>query len=415
MYGRIALISVHGDPSAVIGSEAAGGQNVYVREVGRQLASQGYQVDMFTRMVDATQPRIVQIAPGCRTVRLQAGPQEYVSRDHLFNHLNEFTDRVVEFSRRNGPYDAVHTNYWLSGHVGLQLRRRLDLPQVHTYHSLGAIKYMNVTDVPTTARLRLSTERNILETAERIVATSPQEAEHMRQYVSKKGSIDIVPCGVDIEQFSRVDRQVARARFGFREDEKVVFYVGRFDRRKGIETLVRAVAELDQPVRLVIGGGWTEERGDGKEYHRILDIVESLGIEARTVFTGRIDQADLPDHYSAADVCVVPSHYEPFGLVAVEAMACGTPVIASAVGGLCYSVVDGETGLLVPPRDVHAFAGALDRVLTSESLRTRMGESAVRRIHEHFTWTGVSRQLGRLYQQLAARKSRQRVSAQPVA
>jgi len=408
MHRRIALVSVHGDPAAAIGTEAAGGQNVYVREVGRQLAALGYEVDMFTRAISPDQPRLVPMAPGCRTVRLVAGPLEYVPRDQLHVHVDAFVERLVEYARKHGSYDVVHTNYWLSGLVGQQLRRRLDLPQVHTYHSLGAIKYMNVAEVPTSARLRLAAERQILENAERIVATSPQEAEHMRRYVSQKGLIDIIPCGVDAEHFAAVEREEARRTLGWGTDEQVVFYVGRFDRRKGIETLVRAVARLPMHARLVIGGGWTEERGDGQEYHRIRSIVEELGLAERTVFPGRIDQSELPTYYTAADVVVVPSHYEPFGLVAVEAMACGTPVVASAVGGLCYSIVDGETGLLVAPCDVEAFAEAIGGILADDTLRRRLGEAGVRRIHDHFTWAGVSRKLARLYEQLATRKLRQR-------
>ncbi len=411
MYGRIALVSVHGDPSAVIGSEEAGGQNVYVREVGRNLAALGYQVDMFTRRVSSSQAEIVEMAPNCRTIRLAAGPLEHISRDNLHPHVPDFVGNFLKFSAGR-PYDVVHTNYWHSGRVGLELRKFADLPQVHTYHSLGAVKYMNVSEVPTSAKLRLNTERMILENGERIVATSPQEAEHMRTYVSKKGQIDIIPCGVDVDHFNAVDRTQARRTLGWGSDEKVVFYVGRFDRRKGIETLVRAAAQLEGRVRLVIGGGHTPGQSDGIEFERIRGLVHELGISDRTVFAGRLSQEDLPTYYTAADVCVVPSHYEPFGLVAIEAMACGTPVVASEVGGLCYSIVDGETGLLVPARNSERFAQAIGTLLSDDQLRQRLGRAGIQRIHDHFTWTGVSRQLARLYTQLARRKSLSRVSAQ---
>ncbi|MBW4697810.1 MAG: glycosyltransferase family 1 protein [Aphanocapsa lilacina HA4352-LM1] len=411
MYGRIALISVNGDPSAVIGAEEAGGQNVYVREVGKHLASLGYQIDMFTRRIDPSQAEVVEEAPNCRTIRLAAGPLEFVKRDNLHSYIPDFVDSLTAYARRHS-YDAVHTHYWHSGMVGLASREKLGIPVVHTYHSLGAIKYMNVAEIPASAQLRLSGERRILEQADRIVATSPQEAEHMRTYVSRKGSVDIIPCGVDARHFMGTDRAAARRVLGWAEQEKVVLYVGRFDKRKGIETLVRAVAQIEEPVRLVIGGGYTPDRGDGVEFERIRGIVEEVGLTSRTQFTGRIDQADLPNFYTAADVCVVPSHYEPFGLVAIEAMACGTPVIASAVGGLCYSVVNDETGLLVPPRDAEGFAGAIRRVITDAGLRERFSAAGIRRIHDHFTWAGVSRQLGRLYANLAARQTSQCLSKQ---
>ncbi|MBC8123208.1 MAG: glycosyltransferase family 1 protein [Gemmatimonadaceae bacterium] len=408
---RVALISVHGDPAATIGAEQAGGQNVYVREVGRHLAALGHQVDMFTRRISPDQPEIVQIAPGCRVVRLAAGPLEYTSRDHLYQYLPAFVTSLLQFVKKQRlSYEAVHTNYWLSGQVGLMLREVLHIPQIHTYHSLGAVKYLNVTEIPSVAKTRLKIEKAILETAERVVATSPQEEAHMRQYVSRAGRIDVIPCGVDIENFQPVDRSAARKQLGWGEDEKILFYVGRFDRRKGIETLVRAAARLSYPVRLVIGGGFTKDRGDGLERERIGQIVESLGLAERTVFPGRLDQEDLATYYSAADATVVPSHYEPFGLVAVEAMACGTPVVASKVGGLCYSIVHEETGLLVPPRDEMQFAEAFDRILTNPALRDKLGEASIRRIHNHFTWAGVSRQLGNLYKRLAVESNSQRSS-----
>ncbi|AGY60351.1 glycosyltransferase family 4 protein [Gloeobacter kilaueensis] len=414
MYGRIALVSVNGDPSAVIGAEEAGGQNVYVREVGRHLASLGYEVDMFTRRIDKTQPEIVEEAPNCRTIRLAAGPLEFVRRDDLHTYIPHFIESLTPYVKRRG-YTAIHTHYWHSGIVGLAMGDRFGVPVVHTYHSLGAIKYMNVAEVPPSAQLRLSGERRILEQADRVVATSPQEAEHMRSYVSHKGLIDIIPCGVDVSHFSRVDRAQARQELGFDENEKVVLYVGRFDKRKGIETLVRAVAQMSEPVRLVIGGGYTSDRGDGQEFERIRSIVDEVGIADRTRFAGRIDQADLPAYYTAADVCVVPSHYEPFGLVAIEAMACGTPVVASAVGGLCYSVVDGQTGLLVPPHDADRFAAAIGRIIANPNLRSELSRASVQRIHSHFTWAGVSRRLGRLFEHLAARKLKVRAASQSVA
>src|SRR5579883_2573878 len=196
---RIALISVHGDPAIEIGKEEAGGQNVYVRHVGEALAQQGWQVDMFTRKVSPEQNTIVQHSDNCRTIRLEAGAVEFVPRDELFAHLPEFVDHFLEFQKENRIiYPLVHTNYWLSSWVGMQLKEIQGSKQVHTYHSLGAVKYNTVKTIPLIASTRLAVEKQVLETAERIIATSPQEKEHMRSLVSSKGNIDIIPCGTDI-------------------------------------------------------------------------------------------------------------------------------------------------------------------------------------------------------------------------
>jgi len=399
---RIALISVHGDPAIDIGKEEAGGQNVYVRQVGEALGNLGWQVDMFTRQT-GPQPMIVEHTPNCRTIRLTAGPENFVPRDDIFTYLPEFVEALLAFQISSDmEYAILHTNYWLSAWVGMALKQRQSgLSQVHTYHSLGAVKYASVDHIPPIANTRLETEKQVLETAERTVATSPQEEEHMRSLVSVTGNVVVIPCGTDIEHFGQVSRQAARQNLGIAPDAKLVFYIGRFDRRKGIETLVRAVGQSmfrdDPAFRLIIGGGSRPGRSDGQERDRIGGIVETLGLRDCTTFPGRISDEDLPSYYAAADLCVVPSHYEPFGLVAIEAMASGTPVVASRVGGLQFTVTHEETGLLAPPKDNAAFAAAIDRILKHPDWRDRLGQSARRRVADHFSWDGVARQLDQLY------------------
>lgn len=402
---HIALISVHGDPAIEIGKEEAGGQNVYVRQVGEALAQQGWQVDMFTRKVSGDQPTIVQHSANCRTIRLTAGPEEFVPRDNLFEYLPVFVEQLLKFQQQEGvEYPIVHTNYWLSSWVGMELKKFQPIKQIHTYHSLGAVKYKSVSTIPLIASTRLEVERKVLETAERIVATSPQEKEHMRSLVSTKGNIDIIPCGTDIRKFGSVTREAAREKLGIDADTNVVFYVGRFDRRKGIETLVRAVGKSQMRqqgnLKLFIGGGSRPGQSDGIERDRIEKIVGELGLQDITSFPGRLGDDTLPAYYAAADVCVVPSHYEPFGLVAIEAMASGTPVVASDVGGLQFTVVPEETGLLAPPKDAVAFAAAIDRILANPEWRKQLGEKARVRVEKMFSWDGVATQLSDLYTQL---------------
>jgi len=399
------LISVHGDPAIEIGKEEAGGQNVYVRQVGVALARQGWQVDMFTRRVSPDQNEIVQHHANCRTIRLIAGPQAFVPRDELFEFLPEFVQAFLAFQRQQKrTYPLIHTNYWLSSWVGMELKRRLPLRQVHTYHSLGAVKYHTVATVPFIARTRLAVEKTCLETADRVVATSPQEQQHLRSLVSPLGHIDIIPCGTHVRHFGAVDRLTARQQLGIAADEKVVLYVGRFDPRKGIETLVRAAhrSELRDSgrLRLIIGGGSRPGQSDGQERDRIEAIVAELGMTAMTQFPGRLSREVLPAYYAAADVCVVPSHYEPFGLVAIEAMACRTPVVASDVGGLQFTVVPELTGLLAAVKDEVAFARAIDRILRDADWRDRLGAAGRQRVESLFSWDGVASQLSQLYLRL---------------
>ncbi len=402
---RVALISVHGDPAIEIGKEEAGGQNVYVRHVGEALALQGWQVDMFTRRTSPEQSAVVQHTPHCRTIRFTAGPQRFVPRDEIFEFLPEFVQAFLEFQQQQEtPYQLIHSNYWLSSWVGMELSRKLAIPQVHTYHSLGAVKYKSISTIPLIAKTRLAVEKKCLETVDRVVATSPQEQEHMRSLVSAHGKVDIIPCGTRIDHFGTIAQAEARHTLGIKPDEKVVLYVGRFDPRKGIETLVRAVhrcqARHTESLRLIIGGGSRPGYSDGDERERIEAIVAELGITAITHFPGRLSHEDLPTYYAAADVCVVPSHYEPFGLVTIEAMACGTPVIGSDVGGLQFTVVPEETGLLAPPKDEVAFATALDRILLNPDWRNQLGQAARQRVETMFSWHGVASQLGHLYEAL---------------
>ena len=234
-------------------------------------------------------------------------------RDDLFDFLPEFVDNLLKFQVKNDiRYDLVHTNYWLSSWVGMQLKKIQESKQVHTYHSLGAVKYNTIDNIPLIASVRLGVEKQVLEKAERIVATSPQEEQHMRSLVSTKGNIDIIPCGTDIQRFGSIVREAARAELGIEKETKVVLYVGRFDQRKGIETLVRAVNQSSlrdsNNIQLIIGGGSTPGNSDGIERDRIEAIINELGMSDFTIFAGRLSQDILPTYYAAADVCVVPSH-----------------------------------------------------------------------------------------------------------
>lgn len=419
----IALISDHGDPAADIGREEAGGQNVYVRRVGEALAECGWQVDMFTRKASVEDAAIVQHTPHCRTIRLVAGPQEFIHRDQIFDYMPAFVESFKAFQRSEGVfYPLIHTNYWMSAWVGLQLKQQMEVQVVHTYHSLGAVKYQTIGNPPPIATTRLQVERDILEQGDCVVCTSPQEQRHVRSLVSTQGRIDVIPCGTDISNFRVIPKAEAKRQLGLKPSEPIVLYVGRFDPRKGIATLVHAFAQLqsrmEQPPgdttsspchttspkrvcpKLVIVGGSDPHKPDGQERRRIEGLVNELGIAAQTMFVGQVGHDRLPLYYAAADVCVVPSHYEPFGLVAIEAMACGTPVVASNVGGLQFTVIPHQTGLLAPAQNASAFADAIHYILADDLRAHQLRQQAAQRVLDHFSWTGVATQLSALYEEL---------------
>jgi D-inositol-3-phosphate glycosyltransferase len=408
---RIALISVDGDPAADIGQEEAGGQNVYVRQVGLALAERGWQVDMLTRRSSPEQAAIVSHGPDCRTIRLTAGPTEFMARDHLPEYLPEFVRKVQAFQKQMGfQYALVHTHYWLSAWVGMELKSQQTLRQVHTSHSLGAVKYQEASLISPTASMRLAIEKACLESVERVIATSPQELEHMRTLVSREGRIEMIPCGTDVDRFGELSRASARKQLGLAPEAKIVLYVGRFDPRKGIETLVRAFAQSkfrgEKNLKLILAGGSRPGQSDGIERERIEAIVKELGLSDCTIFPGRLEEAELPVYYAAADVCVMPSHYEAFGLVAIEAMASRTPVVASNVGGLQFTVIPEITGLLVTPKDEAGFTKAMDRVLADPAWRDELGQAGRERVETAFSWHSVASRLSKLYTKLLLAPSR---------
>jgi len=404
----IALISDHADPAAEVAKQDVGGQNVYVRQVGEALAKLGWQVDMFTRQTEPGEPTIIQHSPHCRTIRLVAGPEKFIPKNELFEYMPNFLEAFLKFQSKEGSnYPLVHTNYWLSGWVGLRLQELLNIQLVHTHHSLGVVKYQATGFKPAIGETRLAIEKEVLEKANSVVATSPEEQETFRKLVSEIGDIQVISGGTDISNFRLLSKPEARLKLGFSQTEHIVLYVGRFDPRKGIETLVNACAicqsRYSGNFRLVIAGGTDPHLEDGREEEKIKHLVRESGLTEQTLFTGHLGHDILPYYYAAADVCVVPSHYEPFGLVAVEAMACGTPVVASNVGGLKFTVIPEETGLLVPPQDTAAFAGAIDRLLTDDVWAKKLRKQAFTRVRQNFSWAGVAGQLSDLYRCLLAR------------
>ncbi|AFY77087.1 MAG: glycosyltransferase [Hydrococcus sp. C42_A2020_068] len=376
-------------------------QHVYVRSLGLALAQRGCQVDIFTRRQDPDQPAIIDLAPGCRIVRLTAGPARSISQDELFEHLPAFLEAWLAFqSCCDRHYALIHTNYWLSGWVGLQLKSRLKLPLVHTYHSIGSVKSGDSEPISDLASARLIVEWACLQEADCVVATTPQEKIDLRWSVSRRGKIRVIPYGIDARPFSLLAKQKARQQLGISPKTKTILYVGCFDRRQGLETLIKGCAQLPKRFQLCLANRSEPSSSDERDRKRIKALVWEWGLESVTTSIEHIPQQQLPAYYAAADVCVVPSDCESFGLVAIEAMAAGTPVIASYVGKLQHTVVHGETGLLIPPGNPEALAYALWAVLSNSKLAQSWGEASSKRVQLHFNSATVAAQIHQLYQSL---------------
>lgn len=393
---NIALISVHSDPASETGS-----QNVYVRQLGEALSRLGWQVDMFTRKTSNNQQDIVQHSDRCRTIRLHAGALHFVARQKLIGYLPEFVSQLRQFQLANNiRYSLIHTNYWLSAWVGMELKKTQPLLRhIHTYHSLGALKHVRSRRLSNIARTRIAIEKVCLETADLSIATCPQQKHYLEELVSRRGNTAIIPCGTDTNTFGTVAKAIARENLQLESDVFNILYVGRFNRRQGIETLIKAVSKPSlhgtTKIRLTLVSN--SSIGNQPERGRIEQLVWNLGIDNITTFIEGVSRSKLATYYAAANVCVVPSYYNASGMVAIEAMASGTPVIASNVGGLKYAVEHQQTGLLFPARNVTLLTQAIQRLANQPELCVRLGHAARARVEELFTWSDIASQMSEFY------------------
>jgi D-inositol-3-phosphate glycosyltransferase len=400
---RIALISEHASPLATIGSVDAGGQNIYVAHVARGLANDGHHVDVLTRRDDATLPAVVDMRPGVRVVHIDAGPPRFVAKEELLAHMPVFARSAQRLFENSVPYDVVHANFFMSGLVALRLKEALGVPMVMTFHALGLVRREHQGNADGFPPERIDIERRIVREADRIVAECPQDrADLMRLYGARASRLSMVPCGVDLGVFAPRPRSVARRALGVRPDEFVVLQLGRLVPRKGIDNVIRAVSLMrgDIPVRLLVVGGESAvpDEAATPEIGRLRALARACGVEDRVTFVGHRQRDELATCYAACDVFVTTPWYEPFGITPLEAMACGRPVIGSAVGGIRYSVVHDSTGYLVPPHDPPALAQRLVQLHANPELAHALGRSGVRRVRSMFTWERVARELADVYE-----------------
>jgi D-inositol-3-phosphate glycosyltransferase len=407
---RIAMLSYHTCPLATLGGKEAGGMNVYVRELVRALGRRGVGADVYTRSQDEHVPHVLHdLGYGNRVVHVPCGPEHPLPKDELPNYLADYVSWIKNFSETKGlEYDVIHSHYWLSGEAAMSLRDEWGLPIVQMFHTLGEMKNQvarSPNEIASPARL--SSERLLLSEADKIIASTEAELTQFRWlYHQETDKVEIIEPGVDTSHFYPIPADEAREFVEVTDDRRIILFVGRIEPLKGLDSLLSAIALLDQlgqhDLHLMVIGG--EPDADPEEItvemDRLQAMTRELKLDDQVTFLGKRDQDVLQYYYSAAEIVVMPSHYESFGLVALEAMACGTPVVASETGGLVFLVKDGETGLHVPTAAPQALADKLQRLLENEAELGRLGHQAAKYARS-FEWGKVADRMIQVYEELA--------------
>jgi type III pantothenate kinase len=397
---RIDMVSEHASPLAVLGGVDAGGQNVHVAALSCALARRGVRVVVHTRRDDPSLPDRVALAPGVTVHHVDAGPPESLPKDDLLVHMPAFADELVRAWRADRP-DVVHAHFWMSAHAALLAARDVPVPIVQTFHALGVVKRRYQGEDDTSPPERLGIERDIVRRADEIVATCTDEVFELVRLGAARDRLTVVPCGVDLDLFTpdgpREERRPGRHR---------ILCVGRLVKRKGIGNVIEALAQLPGTELVVAGGPPRAELDTDTEATRLRGIAHQLGVADRLDLRGRVEREDLPALLRSADVVVCAPWYEPFGIVPLEAMACGVPVVASAVGGMIDSVVDGVTGIHVCPRDPDRIADATRSLLDDPERRRAFGRAGVRRARRRYDWDRVAAATLEVYARRAGRGER---------
>jgi D-inositol-3-phosphate glycosyltransferase len=411
---RVAMISEHANPLALLGGVDAGGQNVYIDAVSRGLAELGHAVDVFTRRERDDQPRAVPLAPGVRVVHVPAGPAAPLPKDDLWPLMPAFRSAIDRMTRAQPSYDVIHGNFWMSGWVAAELAERWRVPVAQIFHATGVTKRREQGEADTSPSGRIEVEREVVRRVDRTIAQCPAERDELiAEYAADPRRIALIPSAVDIDRYRPLPQRLARESLGLDPDAEIVVYVGRMVPRKDVRNVVRALALLQGRRRdagtsalprlyLYLVGGETEEPDPAAtpEIGVLRALAAELGVADLVTFVGRRQPDELYRWYSAADVAVTTPWYEPFGLTPLEAMACACPVIGSDVGGISFTIADGETGFLVPAKNPAALAARLETVLSDAALRERLGCAGRARVEREFTWSTVARRTAALYEEL---------------
>jgi D-inositol-3-phosphate glycosyltransferase len=404
------MLSVHTSPLAPLGGKKTGGMNVYIRELAAELGRQGITVDVFTRRISSDQPEIdLSLGENVRVIHIMAGGSQPLGPDEIFSHLSEFTAGVIAFAtRQNITYDAIYSHYWLSGWVAHNLKEVWGIPFVIMFHTLGHMKNRILPGyTPALAPdLRIGIETQIVQWADRIIAATPAErAQLLWLYRADRRKIAIIPPGVNITQFQPMSRAVAKQQLGIPQDTHLLLFVGRLEPLKAVDTVLEALAVIRQEnesflqnIRFAIIGGDPQDSTDA-ELIRLKELSARLHLNCVVCFLGAKEQALLPYYYSAATTVIMPSDYESFGMVALEAMASGTPVIASEVGGLAFLVRHQQTGFLVPAREPQALAECITTLISDPEKCKEMGQAASN-LAQNYTWNTIANRLVATFDQI---------------
>ncbi len=409
---NIAMLSYHTCPLATLGGKDTGGMNVYVRELTYHLGKMGVHVDVFTRSQDEHVPQVLhQLCYGNRVVHVPAGPETYLPKQQLSTYLPQFAEGILQFAAEKGiEYDLIHSHYWMSGIAGKQLKTSWNIPMVQMFHTLGKMKN-RIAQSPAEmeGEYRLNGEQEVIDAADKIVIATPAERSQLEfLYQTPSTKMEIIPPGVDTSKFYPIPADEAKAAIGISPKDRMLLFVGRIEPLKGIDVLMEAIAQLHKnneidgcPHYLVIIGGNPDAEGtdmDG-EMNRLMQLRRDLDLKDMVVFLGKRDQDTLPYYYSAAEIVIMPSHYESFGMVALEAMACGTPVVASQVGGLGFLVQDGITGFVVPNADPALLAEKIKLLVCDGELRAQMGKNA-NAYAQDYDWHKITERTIDLYERV---------------
>lgn len=409
---RVAMLSYHTCPLATLGGKQTGGMNVYVRELTRFLGQAGIQVDVFTRSQDDHVPHVLHdLGYGNRIVHIPAGPESPLPNIELAKHIPQFVEGVLQFAaEKQLQYDVIHSHYWMSGLAGIALKAVWNIPLIQMFHTLALMKNRIARDESQKeGNYRIEGETAVMQQAERIIAATPAELSQLQfLYHLDKSKVRVIPPGVDTARFYPIADDESKEFIGIPASDRMILFVGRIEPLKGLETLIKALAAL-QPTDMMAGcphylaviGGEPEASMEemNAEMARLQNLVKQLKLNDLVLFLGKRSQDTLPYYYSAAEAVVMPSHYESFGMVALEAMACGTPVIASQVGGLAYLVKDGETGFVVPDDNPLALGERLAQIICQEGLRQKLGEQA-HAYAQQYSWEKITARVISVYQEL---------------
>lgn len=415
MTKRIALISEHATPLGIFGGVDSGGQNVYVGQVAKHLAAIGYEVDVFTRRDNPELPEVVEWHNGVRIIHVAAGPPTCLCKEDLLPYMEEFTAYILAFMDRQdassyrSTYDLIHANFWMSALVAAEIKRSRFIPFVVTFHALGRVRRFYQREADKFPDERFAIEDRIIREADHIIAECPQDREDLLHlYNADPARISVIPCGFDACEFWQINKVRARATLGLPLEERLILQLGRMVPRKGVDNAIRGFAHLLKnyqiAARLLIVGGEADIPDPNRtpETGRLMAIAKSEGVAQYVTFIGRRGREVLKYYYSAADIFVTTPWYEPFGITPIEAMACGTPVIGSNVGGIKFTVKDGETGYLIPPDEPRILGDRLAFLYQNQSLLSLFGQQAMRHANQRFTWQKVTSAIASLYEDVLA-------------